>query len=121
MNLQNLRLTTKLWLSVLLIVLALVTVVGYTAYRTAENRAESAQALHKLNARVNASLGWAGLTQTNAARTQAIMLSSDPVLEAGLKEAMADTTAQISKIQKTIEDDELTDDDRQQMKVIAAN
>lgn len=29
-----------------------------------------------------------------------------------LKEAMADTTAQISKIQKTIEDDELTDDDR---------
>ena len=51
-------------------------------------------------------------------RTQALMLSADPALEAGLKPAMTDTTAQISKIQKTIEDDELSDEDRQQMKVI---
>ncbi|WP_180132608.1 methyl-accepting chemotaxis protein, partial [Rhodoferax sp. BLA1] len=121
MNLQNLRLTSKLWLSVLLIVLALVAVVGYTGYRTAEDRAQSEQALGQLNKRVKAALQWASLSQVNAARTQALMLSADPALEAGLKPAMTDTSAQISKIQKAIESEELTPADISLLKTIADN
>ena len=121
MNFQNLRLTSKLWLSVLLIVLALLAVVGYTGYRTAADRVESEQVLSQLNKRVKAALQWASLSQTNAARTQALMLSADPALEAGLKEAMTDTSAQISKIQKAIEAEQLTPVDTSLLQTIAAN
>ncbi len=78
MNLQNLRLASKLWLSTLLIVLGMALVVGFTAVRSASDRAESTVALDKLNERVKQSIRWAGLTQTNAARSQAVLLSSDP-------------------------------------------
>jgi len=121
MNLQNLRLTSKLWLSVVVIVLALLVVVGFTAYRTASDRAESEQAQDKLNLRVKAALQWAALSQTNAARTQALMLSADPALEAGLKQAMTDTSAEIGKIQKGIEAEELTPADTSLLQTIAAN
>ena len=121
MNLQNLRLTSKLWLSVVIIVLAMLAVVGYTGYRTASDRVQSDQALDKLDKRVRAALQWSSLSQVNAARTQALMLSGDPALEAGLKPAMTDTSAQISKIQKSIEAEELTPADISLLKTIADN
>jgi methyl-accepting chemotaxis protein len=121
MNLQNLRLTSKLWLSVVLIVLAMLAVVGFTAYRTAADRAQSEQALGLLTKRVKAALQWASLSQTNAARTQALMLSADPALEAGLKDAMSDTSAQIGKIQKAIEAETSTPADTSLLQTIAAN
>ena len=121
MNLQNLRLTSKLWLSVVIIVLAMLAVVGYTGYRTASDRSQSDQALDKLDKRVRAALQWSSLSQVNAARTQALMLSGDPALEAGLKPAMTDTSAQISKIQKSIEAEELTPADISLLKTIADN
>ena len=121
MNLQNLRLASKLWLATGLIVLGMVLVVGYTALRSASDRAQSTVALDQLSNRVKAAMRWAALSQTNSARTQALMLSADPALEAGLKEVIADTSAQISTIQKAIEAEELTTADRAQLKTIAAN
>jgi methyl-accepting chemotaxis protein len=121
MNFQNLRLTSKLWLSVVLIVLAMLAVVGFTAYRTAADRAQSEQALGQLNKRVKAALQWAALSQTNAARTQALMLSADPALEAGLKGAMSDTSAQIGKIQKAIEAETTAPADTSLLQTIATN
>ncbi len=119
MNLQNLRLASKLWLSTLLIVLGMALVVGFTAVRSASDRSESAAALDKLNARVKQSIRWAGLTQTNAARSQAVLLSSDPAVELGLKDAIANTSAEIGKIQKAIEAEDLTSADRSQLETIA--
>lgn len=121
MNFQNLRLASKLWLSTGLIVLGMMLVVAFTASQSASNRSESAAALDQLSARVKASMRWVALSQTNSARTQALMLSADPALEAGLKEVMADTSAQISTIQKAIEAEDLTTQDRDQLKTIAAN
>jgi len=121
MSFQDLRLASKVWLSATLIMLGMVLVVGFTAVQAASNRAESSVALDKLNTRVKAAMRWAALSQTNAARTQALMLSADPALEAGLKEAMADTSAQISKIQQAIEAEDLTTQDRDQLKTIATN
>jgi len=121
MNLQNLRLASKLWLSTLLIVLGIVLVVGFTAMRSASDRSASTAALDKLNERVKQSIRWAGLTQTNAARSQAVLLSSDPVVELGLKDAIAGTSAEIGKIQKAIEAEDLTAADRNQLETIANN
>jgi methyl-accepting chemotaxis protein len=121
MNLQNLRLASKLWLSTLLIVLGIVLVVGFTAVRSASDRSASTAALDKLSERVKQSIRWAGLTQTNAARSQAVLLSSDPVVELGLKDAIAGTSAEIGKIQKAIEAEDLTAADRNQLETIANN
>jgi methyl-accepting chemotaxis protein len=119
MFLQNLRLASKLWLATVLIVLGIALVVGYTAIRSASDRAESNVALDKLNNRVRLSIEWAGLTQANAARSQAVLLSSDPAVELGVKDAIAQTSARIGNIQKAIETDELTAADRSQLESIA--
>ncbi|OQW89498.1 MAG: methyl-accepting chemotaxis protein [Rhodoferax ferrireducens] len=121
MNLQNLRLASKLWLSTGLIVLGIALVVGYTALQSVSDRAQSAVELDKLNVRVKEAMRWAALSQSNSARTQALMLSADPALEAGLKDVIAETSAQISKIQKAIEAEDLTAQDRNQLKAIATN
>ena len=121
MNLQNLRLASKLWLSTVLIVLGIALVVGFTAVRSAGDRAESTAVLDKLNNRVKLSIQWAGLTQANAARSQAVLLSSDPAVELGLKDAIAETSAQVGKIQQAIEADGLTAVDRSQLETIAGH
>jgi len=121
MNLQNLRLASKLWLSTVLIVLGISVVVGYTAMRSGSDRVESTLMLDKLGLRVKLALQWSGMTQTNAARSQAVLLSSDPAVEAGLKEAIANTSAEIGRIQKNIEEQDLSVADRSQLETIAAN
>ncbi len=121
MNLQNLRLASKLWLSALLIVLGIGVVVGYTAVRSASDRAHSTAELDALNQRVKLALAWAGHTQTNAARSQAVLLSNDPAVESGLKEAIAATSAEIGKLQKAIDSENLTPADRTQLATIANN
>ncbi len=121
MNLQNLRLAAKLWLSTLFIVLGIAVVVGYTAMRSAGDRAESTLILDTLNARVKLAMRWAGLTQANAARSQAVLISTDPGVELGLKDAIAATSAAIGQIQKSIDAENLTAADRNQLQTIATN
>jgi hypothetical protein len=121
MNLQNLRLASKLWLSTLLIVLGISLVVGYTAVRTSSDRMESTAVLDTFNARVKMTIRWAGLTQANAARSQAVLLSSDPAVELGLKDAIAATSAEIGQMQKAIEAENLTATDRSQLETVANN
>jgi methyl-accepting chemotaxis protein len=121
MNLHNLRLASKLWLSTVLIVLGISLVVGYTAVRSGSDRIESTAVLDTFNARVKMTIRWAGLTQTNAARSQAVVLSSDPAVELGLKDAIAATSAEIGQMQKAIEADNLSSADRSQLETVANN
>lgn len=65
-------------------------------------------------------LRWSGLTETNAARTQALIVSNDPAVEAEFKDVIAATSAQISKVQKSLESMALSDADKAQMNKIAA-
>ena len=80
-----------------------------------------AAVLDKLNNRIKLAIHWAGLTQTNAGRSQAVLISSDPAVEQGLKDVMAETSAQVGKIQKTIDSEELTTADRNQLETIAGH
>ncbi|MBP9906759.1 MAG: HAMP domain-containing protein [Rhodoferax sp.] len=119
MNLLNLRLASKLWLSSFAIVLGILVVVGFTAWRSSSDRAASNEALDKLNSRTKQAIQWAGLTQTNAARSHAVLLGSDPAVADGLKDALAVTSAQIGKIQQGIEAGDLTAQDRKMLETIA--
>ena len=121
MNLNSIRLTAKLWLSTGLIVLGLCAVIGFAALRSASDRAEGSAMLDDLSAKARLITQWAGLTETNAARSQAMLLSSDSAVEAGLKDAITATSAKIGEIQKAIEATNLTSAEKTQMATIAAN
>ena len=117
---KQLRIAHKLWLAVILIVLMLVAVVGFSGYRSAKVQAEADVMTKDMTARVQAALRWSGLTETNAARTQALIVSNDPAVEAEFKDVITATSAQISEVQKSLESMALSDADKAQMGKIAS-
>ena len=117
---KHLRMAHKLWLAVILIVVMLVAVVGFAAYRSAQVQAQADAVTKEMEQRVQAALRWSGLTETNAARTQALIVSSDPAVEAEFKDVITATSAQISQVQKSLESMALSEADKQQMAKIAA-
>ena len=121
MKIANLKMATKLWLAVALIIGALLGVIGFAAYRSAAVQAESDRQSAAYAARIDKATRWAGLTQANSARTYSVLLSSDPALAGALKEAIANTTAQIGELQKAIEAVADESSDKAQLAKIAAS
>jgi len=121
MNVNNLRVATKLWLGVAAIIVSLTTLIVFAGVRSARLQAESDSTLRGLNTRVKAASAWAGLTEANAARTVAMILTFDPVIESRLGEDIKQTTARISKVQKDIEAMELSAEEKAQMERIATH
>lgn len=101
--LKRMRMTHKLWLAVTLIVAMLVAVVGFSGYRSARVQAASEAVQRDMEERVGAAARWMALTETNSARTLAVILSSDPAVEAEFKDQITATSAEISKTQKALE------------------
>ncbi|WP_269466979.1 methyl-accepting chemotaxis protein [Acidovorax carolinensis] len=118
--LNQLRIAHKLWLAVVLIVVMLIAVVGFSGYRSAKVQAQADAVAKEMEARVSSAIRWAGLTETNAARTQALIVSSDPAVELEFKDVISATSAQISEVQKSLEAMSLAEQDRAQMAKIAA-
>ena len=117
---QQLKMGHKLWLAVTVIVVLLVAVVGFSGYRSAKTRADADVILQATVQRHDAVVQWAGLTETNAVRTLALVLSDDPAMQAEFKDAMAATSAKISEVQKSLEALALSDREKAQMGTIAA-
>jgi methyl-accepting chemotaxis protein len=121
MNFKNLRVAAKLWLSVGALVLALLGLMVFSSMRSARTQAEGEAAMKEMTARVQSATRWAGLTEANAARTQALILSNEPTVEAAFKDVIAATSAQITEVQKSIEGMALRPQDKAQMDKIAAS
>ncbi|MEI8169024.1 MAG: methyl-accepting chemotaxis protein [Rhodoferax sp.] len=119
MNLKNLRVATKLWLGVLLIVVSLVLMIGTSAFRLSALQSQSDDKLGALNLRSKAVSTWAGLTESNSIRTLALISAYDATIEATLKTDIAATSAKISTAQKNIEAMPLGEIELAQMKKIA--
>ena len=117
---RPLKMSHKLWLAVLVIVVALLAVVGFAGYRTAHHQAQAQAQVRSMAARVEAAMLWAGLTETNAARTQALVVSADPAVGAEFKEVIAATSARISELQKSLEAMAQSEADKAQMAKIAS-
>ena len=117
---RPLKMSHKLWLAVPVIVVALLAVVGFAGYRTANNQAQAQEQARSMAARVEAAMLWAGLTETNAARTQALVVSADPAVGAEFKEVIAATSARISELQKSLEAMAQSEADKAQMAKIAS-
>jgi len=118
MNLQNLRLASKLWLSSILIVLGILLVVGFTATRSANDRAESTVALDDLNHRIRLAQDWSGQTLANAARTKAMLLGTEPGLISAMQADVGSAATEVEKIMQAITSGKLSDADRAQINTI---
>lgn len=121
MNRKNFQMAAKLWLAVGALVLALMMVTGFAGWRFTKTQSEGEIALKAVNRRVEAATRWAGLTEANAARTQALVLSNEAVVESAFKDVIAATSMQISEVQKSIEGMTLRPEDSAQLKKIAAS
>ena len=96
-------------------------VIAFAATRAGRDRAESAVVLEEGSAKIRAVGEWAGLTQVNAVRALAVLMTSDPAIENGFKGEIAATSAKIGEIQKKVEAMNLTVADKAQMEKIAAS
>ncbi len=118
--LQRLKMSHKLWLAVAAIVVLLTAVVGFSGARSASTRAQSDAILDAVVQRHDAVVTWAGLTETNAVRTLALVLSEEPAVQAEFKDAITATSQQISAVQKSLEALNLSEREKAQMVKIAA-
>jgi len=118
MGFNRLKIATKLWVFIVLVIasIVLVAIVGLNRSATllAEGRAAESEATELADIMAR----WSGLTQTNAARNQAILISPGDTVSAAFKDAVTSTSAEISELQKQIETMPQSDDSKKQMQKI---
>jgi len=119
MGLNRMKIATKLWVFIVIVLALLTTVASVGLMRSAailaEGRAQQ-QVAYKM---VQVATRWNGLTETNATRNHAIIISTEPVIGTAFKDAINATTSEISEMQKQLEALPLTDADKAQLKKIA--
>jgi methyl-accepting chemotaxis protein len=119
MGIDRLKIATKLWLFIVIILTLLTAIAGIGLLRSggilAEGRAQQ-QMAYKM---VQTATRWSGLTETNATRNHAIIISSEPVISTAFKDAITATSNEITEMQKQIEALPLTDADKAQLAKIA--
>jgi len=116
---KQISIAQKLWLSVAVIVIAFSAIVAGAGWRSGQTSAMSRAGGDDVMLRVTTATRWMGLTETNAARTLAIAISTEPAVAAAFKEAMAATSREISELQKRLEGLQLSDADRAALQRIA--
>lgn len=121
MNFTNLRVATKLWLSVVAIIAALLLLIGFAGVRSASLQAEADTTVAALNLRLKLASTWAGLTEANAARTVASAMTFDPSVAERLNADIQKTSAKISAVQKSIEEAQLGPAEKAQMGKVATS
>lgn len=118
MGLNGLKIATKLWAFILLVIVGICAVAIVGLLRSANILSEGRAKQSQMEELVQISTEWNGLTMTNAARNQAIMLAEGNAVNESFKEPINATSAQISELQKKIEGMPLTEADKAQMKKI---
>ena len=116
---KSLSIASKLWLPVIVLAVVVALMTGASALRT-RGLLEQAQAQQEEQQRkFELSLRWRGLTETNATRAAAGILSSDANVGQTFKPDIDATTAKISEIQKQLEALATTDEEKAAMAKIA--
>jgi methyl-accepting chemotaxis protein len=119
MRLDKLRLTTKLWTAMGLMVLVLAVIIGLGTYSARESRDRYAAASNAMQERIHAATRWAALADVNATRAYAVVVSVDPGVTAAFKKEIMAANAQLDDLQKSIEALALSDQERAQIARIA--
>ena len=119
MNLNSLKIATKLWLFIVIVLALLTAIAGIGLVRSAGILAEGRALLDVASKLEHVATQWNGLTETNAVRNSAIILSGEPAVSAAFKDGVTATSDQITALQKMLESMPITDADRAQLTKIA--
>jgi methyl-accepting chemotaxis protein len=115
MRLDKLRLTTKLWAAMGLMVLLLALIIGAGAYSAGQSRERYAEASSAMQARIHAATQWAALADVTAARAYAVVVSVDPGVASAFKNDIMAVNVQMDDLQKSIEALPLSAQERAQL------
>ena len=119
MGVDRLRIATKLWLFIVIILTLLTTIAGVGLARSASILAEGRAQQQLAYKMVQVATRWNGLTETNATRNHAIIISNDPAISAAFKDVVTATSGEISEMQKQLDALPLTDADKAQLAKIS--
>jgi len=116
---KSLSISSKLWLPVAVLAIVVVLMTSATSIRTRRLQQQAQEIQQEQQLKFELSLRWRGLTETNAARAAASILSSDAVVAQTFKPEIDATTAKISEIQKQLEAIAISDEEKAVMARIA--
>ncbi len=119
MGLSGMKIATKLWSFIVLIIVAICMVAVIGLMRSSAILSEGRQKQAIAQDLVQIATEWNGLTSTNSARNTAILLSSGNAVNDAFKDVVTATSNQITELQTKIEGMAQTEEDKAQLKKVA--
>ena len=119
MQFKRMRLATKLWSAMALMVLLLGLIIAFTALQSRKSREIYGAANTAMLQHIKHANQLAALEDVNATRAYAVVVSTDPGVARAFKDEISATNSRIDELQKIIESSDLGEEDRQQLAKIA--
>jgi methyl-accepting chemotaxis protein len=116
---KNLSIATKLWLPIVALVVVVLLMTTTSLVRTRTLQAQARQDQEQQQTKFELALRWRGMTEANASRAVAGILSPDAIVGDTLKTDIDATSAKISELQKQLEALAVTDNEKATMARIA--
>ena len=113
MRFNDVRVSNKLWGTILGLLLILLAVAAFTQYRAQEAMSKALDDVQRFEGQITAAVEWRGMTSTNNERALAMLMISDPAVLKFFQERMAATSKAITGLQAGIEANLSTDEGRQ--------
>jgi len=112
MQLSRLRLATKLWSAMGVMVAVLAIIIAFTASQSGKNREAYAQVNASMLEKIRASTQWARLVDVNITRSYAVVVAVDNGVAAAFKDEIAQSNKTTEELQAKIEALELSEADK---------
>jgi methyl-accepting chemotaxis protein len=110
---NKLGIGAKLWWAMSALIVLLVGVLVFSAWRVIDAQARSAQALAASETKVRAAMQWSSYTDANMTRVRAATLSGNAELAAIYKDEIGANIARIGQIRKSMESMSLSEADKE--------
>ena len=99
MNLQDLRVGTRLWLAVGLFIAALVALLGFASLRASQSQELAEKTLSMADTKIRLASRWSQMTEAAVGRSLMSAVSADPVTTKLLNEANTKALEKITELQ----------------------
>jgi methyl-accepting chemotaxis protein len=112
MKLNDIRVTHKLWGTILGLLLVLLAVAAWTLSRSTQTMEKALADVQLYEANISSAQRWQGLTETNTERSLASISSNDPTIEKFFVERQDAGSLLITDVSKKIRERQLSDADK---------
>jgi methyl-accepting chemotaxis protein len=118
MNLNNIGLARKLTGAIVLLLIAMLLIGGFTLWRGQVIAREAGLAIEQAQDLIRKSVRWQGMTETAVARSMAAAISADPAVGELFKENIANDAPRVGKLREEITKQAQHPEDQAQLKTI---